>query len=136
MPFTTIALRKGKTSEYRHALADSVHSALVETIGIPADDRFQLIQEYDADSLIYAPSFLDIARTDDIVIVRITLVAGRPRSLRAALHRKIAENLAVSPGVRPEDVLVSLTENDRADWSVGRGEAPLLDKQEMVESSG
>lgn len=46
MPLTTIALHKGKSAEYRRAVADSIHAALVETLGIPADDRFQLIQEY------------------------------------------------------------------------------------------
>ena len=126
MPFTTIALREGKSAEYRRAIADSVHSALVETLAIPEDDRFQLIDEYAPDSLIYAPAFLGIQRSDDIVIVRVTLVNGRSRELRAALHRSIADKLAASPGLRKEDVFVRLVENDIADWSPGRGEAPLL----------
>ncbi|HVU31124.1 MAG TPA: tautomerase family protein [Sphingomicrobium sp.] len=132
MPFTTIALRKGKSPEYRRAVADAVHEALVETLRIPEDDRFQLIDEYGPDNLIYAPSFLGIERSDDIVIVRITLVSGRPRELRAALHRSIADKLAASPGLRREDVFVSLVENDIADWSAGRGEAPLLKKLEII----
>jgi len=126
MPLTSIALRKGKSAEYRRAVADSVHAALVETIGIPSDDRFQLIDQYDADSLIYDRHFLGIERTDDIVIIRITLRSGRPREQRTSLHRSIAEKLSRSPGVRPEDVFVELVENDYADWSVGRGEAPLM----------
>lgn len=126
MPLTMIALRKGKTSHYRRAVADSVHAALVDAIGIPDDDRFQLIDEYDPESLIYDRAFLGIDRSDDIVIIRITLRSGRSRETRAALHRCIAERLAAAPGIRPEDVFVSLIENDYADWSPGRGEAPLL----------
>ena len=126
MPLTTIALRKGRSAEYRRAVADSVHSALVETIGIPADDRFQLIDQYDADSLVYDKRFLGIERTDDIIIIRITLRSGRSREQRTSLHRSIAEKLSRSPGVRPEDVFIALVENDYADWSVGRGEAPLM----------
>jgi phenylpyruvate tautomerase PptA (4-oxalocrotonate tautomerase family) len=126
VPLTSIALRKGKTSEYRRAVADSIHAALVETIGIPADDRFQLIDQYDADCLIYDPTFLGVDRTDDIIIIRIMLRGGRSRELRTALHRSIADKLSRSPGARPEDVFVSLVENDYADWSVGRGEAPLM----------
>jgi phenylpyruvate tautomerase PptA (4-oxalocrotonate tautomerase family) len=126
MPLTSIALRKGKSAEYRRAVADSVHAALVEAIGIPADDRFQLIDEYDADSLIYDGGFLGIERTDDIVIIRITLRGGRSRDQRTSLHRSIADKLSRSPGVRPEDVFIALVENDYADWSVGRGEAPLM----------
>jgi 4-oxalocrotonate tautomerase len=126
VPLTTIALRKGKSAQYRRTVADSIHTALVETIGIPEDDRFQLIDEYGPDHLIYDPSFLGIDRSDDIVIIRITLRGGRSREMRAALHRRIAEKLVAAPGVRPEDVFVSLVENDYADWSAGRGEAPLL----------
>ena len=108
MPLTSIALQKGKSAAYRRAAADSIHAALVETIGIPADDRFQLIDQYEPSSLIYDPGFLGIERSNDLIIVRITLVGGRPRALRAALHRSIAEKLAASPGVRPEDVFISL----------------------------
>jgi len=126
VPLTSISLRKGKSKEYRRAVADSVHAALVEAVGIPSDDRFQLITEVERDGLIYDPAFLDIERTDDIVIIQITLRSGRPRETRAALHRAIARKLSESPGLRTEDVFVSLVENDYADWSVGRGEAPLL----------
>jgi hypothetical protein len=132
VPLTSIALRKGKSPEYRRAVADSIHAALVETIGIPAGDRFQLIDQYDPDCMIYDRSFLGIDRSDDLIIIRITLVSGRPQALRAALHRNIAEKLAASPGVRPEDVFISLVENDRADWSAGRGEAPLLSAAEAA----
>jgi 4-oxalocrotonate tautomerase len=126
VPLTSIALRKGKSIEYRRAIADGVHQALVEVVGVPADDRFQLIDQYDPSSLIYDRGFLGIERSDDIVIVRITLRSGRSREVRTALHRRIADTLSKSPGVRPEDVFITLIENDYADWSVGRGEAPLM----------
>jgi phenylpyruvate tautomerase PptA (4-oxalocrotonate tautomerase family) len=126
MPLTTIALRKGKSADYRRAVADSVHRALVEAVGIPEDDRFQIVTEHEADGLIYDRGFLGIPRTDDIVIIQVTLRGGRPREVRTALHRRLAARLSESPGLRPEDVFVTLVENDYADWSVGRGEAPLM----------
>jgi phenylpyruvate tautomerase PptA (4-oxalocrotonate tautomerase family) len=126
MPFSRIALRRGKPLEYRRAISDGIHRALVEIVGIPEDDRFHLIDEYDGENLIYSPGFLGIDRSDDLVIVTIVLRAGRPRDLRVRLHRRIAENLARSPGLRPQDVFIALIENDYADWSVGNGEAPLM----------
>lgn len=126
MPIASITLRRGKSAAYRRAVADAVHEALVEVVGIPSDDRFQLITEVDSDGLIYDRHFLGIERSDDIVIVQITLRGGRSRDTRVALHRGIADRLASNPGMRPEDVFVVLVENDYADWSVGRGEAPLM----------
>jgi 4-oxalocrotonate tautomerase len=126
MPTSRIALRRGKSPQYRRAISDAIHRALVEVIGIPNEDHFHVIDEYDADNFIYHPSFLDIARSDDLVIINIVLRGGRSRDLRVQLHKKIAELLAQKPGVRPQDVFVYLIENDYADWSVGNGEAPLM----------
>jgi 4-oxalocrotonate tautomerase len=134
MPTSRIALRRGKSVQYRRAISDAVHKALVEVIGIPAEDQFHLIDEYDAENFIYHPSFLGISRTDDLVIINITLRGGRDRRLRVALHKKIAELLADKPGIRPEDVFIYLVENDYADWSLGNGDAPLMKLLESAEA--
>jgi 4-oxalocrotonate tautomerase len=133
MPTSRIALRRGKSPQYRRAISDAVHRALVEVIGIPNEDQFHVIDEYDAENFIYHPSFLDIARTDDLVIINIVLRGGRSRDLRVQLHKKIAELLEQKPGVRPQDVFVYLVENDYADWSVGNGDAPLM---KLLEQAG
>jgi phenylpyruvate tautomerase PptA (4-oxalocrotonate tautomerase family) len=39
MPFVRIFLRERTTPEYRKAISDGVHHAMVETIAIPADDH-------------------------------------------------------------------------------------------------
>jgi 4-oxalocrotonate tautomerase len=126
MPLTSIALRQGKPAAYRRAVAEGVHEALVEALGIPRDDRFQLVTEFRSENLIYDPHFLGIERTDDIVIIRITLRKGRSRAVRTRLHELIVRRLSSWPGLRPEDVFICLVENDYADWSAGRGEAPLM----------
>ena len=133
MPTSRIALRRGKSPQYRRAISDAVHRALVEVIGIPNEDQLLVIDEYDAENFIFHPSFLDIARTDDLVIINIVLRGGRSRDLRVQLHKKIAELLEQKPGVRPQDVFVYLVENDYADWSVGNGDAPLM---KLLEQAG
>jgi 4-oxalocrotonate tautomerase len=126
MPLVQISLRRGKPAEYRRAIADGVHGALVAAIGIPVDDRFQTITEHDTGGLIYDPNYLGIARTDDAVFIRITLRRGRTADLKRALYREIATRLGGDPGVRSQDILVVLAENDLADWSFGDGEAQYL----------
>ena len=121
MPLVRIALRKGTTPEFRRALSDSIHRAMVETIKIPEQDRFQVITEHDAAGLIYDPSYLGISRTDGVVFIQITLNAGRTVEARKALFARIAALLAESPGVRPEDVFISLVETQKENWSFGNG---------------
>jgi hypothetical protein len=38
MPLVRIDLREGKTKEYRKAVGDAVHRAMVETLGVPVRD--------------------------------------------------------------------------------------------------
>jgi phenylpyruvate tautomerase PptA (4-oxalocrotonate tautomerase family) len=123
MPLVRISLREGKPADHRRAIGDSVHRAMVEAIAVPPLDRFQVITEHLADGLVYDPSYLGIARTDDVVFIQITLNAGRSVEQKKALYARIADLLAESPGLRREDVLVSLVEVARENWSFGNGVA-------------
>ena len=123
MPLVRISLREGKSEQYRRALADGVHQAIVEAIDAPAQDRFQIITEYASADLIYDPSYLGINRSADIVIVQITLSAGRKPPQKRKLFRRMAEILATSPGLRSEDLMINLVETSWENWSFGNGEA-------------
>lgn len=121
MPLVRIALRQGRPSTHLVAVGDAVHRAMVETIGVPPKDRFQIITEHPAEGLVYDPSYLDVERTDGIVFVQITLNAGRTVEMKKALYARLVELLAADPGVRGEDVLVSLVEVAKENWSFGNG---------------
>ena len=121
MPLVRIALRKGTKPEFRRAVGDAVHRAMVETIKVPDQDRFQVISEHDESGLIYDPSYLGISRSDGVVLIQITLNAGRTVELKKALYARIAQLLEEAPGVRPEDVMVNLVEVPKENWSFGNG---------------
>ena len=123
MPLVRISLREGTTPEYRKAIAEGVHQAMVEAMAVPAKDRFQVISEYKAGDLIYDADYLDVKRSGKIVFVQITLSTGRKPGQKRALFKRMAELLAKSPGLRPEDLLVNLVEVSWENWSFGKGEA-------------
>jgi 4-oxalocrotonate tautomerase len=123
MPLVRISLREGKSEEYKKALADGVHRAMVEAIDAPEQDRFQIITEHAAGDLIYDPTYLQLRRTDDIVIVQITLSYGRKPGQKRKLFRRMSEILAENPGLRPHDLMVNLVEVAWENWSFGNGEA-------------
>jgi phenylpyruvate tautomerase PptA (4-oxalocrotonate tautomerase family) len=123
MPLVRISLREATTPEYRKAIAEGVHQAMVEAMAVPAKDRFQVISEYKAGDLIYDEDYLDVKRSDKIVLVQITLSTGRKPGQKRALFKRMAELLAKWPGLRPEDLLVNLVEVSWENWSFGKGEA-------------
>jgi phenylpyruvate tautomerase PptA (4-oxalocrotonate tautomerase family) len=121
MPLVRISLLQGKPAEYRAAIGDAVHRAMVDTINCPPLDRFQVITEHAQGDMVYDPTYLDIARTDGVVFIQITLNTGRSVELKRALYRRIAELLGDNPGVRPQDVLINLVEVAKENWSFGNG---------------
>jgi phenylpyruvate tautomerase PptA (4-oxalocrotonate tautomerase family) len=125
MPLVRIAFREGKSAHYRQAVADEVHRALVEAASVPELDRFQILTEHPPGDLIYDPNYLDIKRTDDIVMIQITL-NQRTQPVKVALYKAIADRLAKNPGMRPEDVLISLVPVSPEDWSFGNGKAQYV----------
>ena len=120
MPFVRIELRKGRTAEQRRAISDAVHSAMVEAIKVPPLDRFQVVTEHEADGFVYDPNYLDIQRTDGLVIVQITLNAGRTVEARQDLYKVIADKLE-KLGIRRQDVMINLVETQKENWSFGNG---------------
>ncbi len=126
MPLVRIDLREGKPAGCVRAIADAVQRAMVDCLDVPARDRFQVIAAHAPDHLIYDPGYLDIKRTDDIVLVQITLSAGRGTEQKQAFYARLAALLREDPGVRPEDLAIGLVENTREDWSLGNGEASYV----------
>jgi phenylpyruvate tautomerase PptA (4-oxalocrotonate tautomerase family) len=123
MPLVQISLREGTNPKYRKAIAEGVHQAMIDAIAVPPKDRFQVITEYKATDLIYDADYLDLKRSDEVVFVQITLSTGRKPGQKRALFKRMAELLAKSPGLRPEDLLINLIEVSWENWSFGNGEA-------------
>jgi phenylpyruvate tautomerase PptA (4-oxalocrotonate tautomerase family) len=121
MPLTRVSLLKGKPPEYRQAILDGLYQAMRETFGVPEDDRFMLVEEYDKSNFIYGANYLGIARDDDLVIIQITVNNTRGLEQKKGLFARIAEILAKSPGIRPQNILVNLLEVPKENWSFGNG---------------
>jgi 4-oxalocrotonate tautomerase len=134
MPLVCLSLRQGTSVDYRHAISDDVHKALIDAIGILDGDHFQIITEYDPANLIYDAHYMvDNARSEDIVFIQITFVQGRTSAMKQDLYRRIVKNLTENPGLRAEDVFITLVENTPVDWSIGNGEAQLLKRIDAEE---
>ncbi|MGW0613189.1 tautomerase family protein [Streptomyces sp. NPDC002788] len=127
MPFVRIdTLRAGPGR--LDSLGRAVHDALVETIGIPSDDRFQVLVDHDGTSgTLRYDDYLGVHRDDGIVYIAITLRSGRAPAQKQALYRRIAELAHTYADIEPRNVFVVLTENGSADWSLGEGTAQYLE---------
>jgi len=122
MPLVRIDLREGKPADYRAAIGEVIYDALL-SIGVPQNDRFQIITEHPKSGLIFDPGYLGVERSEALVMVQITLNEGRSLELKKRLYKSIADQLHSRLSIRREDVFINLVEVKKENWSFGNGEA-------------
>jgi 4-oxalocrotonate tautomerase len=126
MPLVRIDIIQGRPEDEITGIGHAVHRALVECMNTPERDRFQIITEHAPNRLDYNPDYLDVARSDGIVVVQVFLAQGRTTEQKQAFYARVAELLASEANVQPGDATVMLVENTREDWSFGHGTAQYL----------
>lgn len=122
MPLVRISLGAGRPAATVRAISDAIHKALVEAVNAPAEGKFHLVTEHAPGMLVHPPSYMGMPKSDGIVVIQVTMNAGRPIELKRALYAKLAELLEKEAGVRKEDLVVSLVEIPKENWSWGGGE--------------
>jgi 4-oxalocrotonate tautomerase len=122
MPLVHIDLRKGKDAAFRQTASRIVHEALA-SVGVPKDDRFQIISEHDAENFQFDADYLGIHRTPDLIIIQITWNEGRTVEQKQKLYKSVTDGLHTALGLRREDVMINLIEVKKENWSFGNGVA-------------
>ncbi|MPY59452.1 tautomerase family protein [Streptomyces spongiae] len=126
MPLVRIDLVKGRSEDRIRAVADAVHTAVVEVLAIPERDRFQIVTEHEASRIVALDAGLGFERSDDRVVIQIFTQSGRSTEVKQRLYATIAASLE-RVGVAGEDVFIGYVENSPADWSFGFGRAQYVE---------
>jgi 4-oxalocrotonate tautomerase len=126
MPLVRIDLIEGKTEEYRAQVGEIIYRAMLETLNVPENDRFQVITEHSRGNFIYDPGYLGIKRSDDCVFIQVTLNAGRTVEVKQRFYKAVVDGLHEVLKLRRGDVLINLVEVQKVDWSFGDGIAQYV----------
>ena len=100
MPFMRTAVRKGTDVATKTAIVHGVHDALVAAIGMPKEELFNIVQEYEPSDFFYDRTFNRIARSDRLVVVEITMRRGRSDAMKKAMYAGITRNSKSGPVCR------------------------------------
>ena len=126
MPHIRISLLEGKPSTFLKTLSDTIQNTLVETIGVSAGDRFQIIDELKPSHLHVSSPLVGVEHSDDVIILHISLKAGRSLATKKHLYHHLATNLSTHLGIKKEDIIIMLVDLPAENWSFGSGMATLL----------
>jgi phenylpyruvate tautomerase PptA (4-oxalocrotonate tautomerase family) len=125
MPLLRIDVIEGRSEEELKKLLDAIHRAMLAALKVPERDRYQIVHEHPATKMIVEDTGLGIPRTDGIVMVQVT-TRPRTRLEKQTFYELLVRELDRCCGVKPSDVVVSITQNADEDWSFGYGRAQFL----------
>lgn len=102
--------------EYKKAVLDGIHSALVEAFEIPDHDRMQRLYELDRENFETSPT-----KTDQYILIEITAFKGRSLEAKKRLYTAVVNNLVKAPGIRGNDITIVIHEPPLENWGIWGG---------------
>ncbi|RON85621.1 tautomerase family protein [Pseudomonas fluorescens] len=121
MPLVRVEIKKHSDPTFAKRIGEQIYAAMRSTINVPEHDNFQILNEHDGEHFIFDPQYLGIQRSDQLVIIQITLNEGRTLEQKKTLYQTIAHSLNTRLGIRLEDVFINLVEVKKENWSFGNG---------------
>ena len=128
MPIAKIHVLEGQYDEARLGkVSSAVQNGLISALGIPPEDFFQIFHVLPRNQYRHTPSFLGLNYSDDLIVLEITFISGRPKEKRLGLLKALNDAVVVAAGISPDDLMIAFYEVPGDNISFGRGLAQRAD---------
>jgi phenylpyruvate tautomerase PptA (4-oxalocrotonate tautomerase family) len=128
MPIAKIHVLEGQYDEVRLGkVSSAVQNGLISALGIPPEDYFQIFHVLPRNQYRYTPSFLGLKYSDDLIVLEITFISGRPSEKRLGLLKALNDAVVAAAGISPDDLMIAFYEVPGDNISFGRGLAQRAD---------
>ncbi len=122
MPLAKIHILEGQYDEARmDGVSAAIQEALINVLKVPPDDLFQIIHVLPRSRFRHTPSFLGLKYSDDLIVLELTFISGRPKDTRLALLKELNERIAARAGISSDDLIIQLYELPGENISFGQG---------------
>jgi Tautomerase enzyme len=122
MPLAKIHVLEGRYDKARLGkMSEAIQNALIEVLHIPPDDFFQIHHVLPRDRYLHTPAFLGQEYSDDMILLELTFITGRPRETRLALLKSLNEKVVAATKIFPADLVIMLYEIAGENASFGSG---------------
>jgi phenylpyruvate tautomerase PptA (4-oxalocrotonate tautomerase family) len=128
MPIAKIHVLEGQYDEARLGkVSSAVQNGLISALGIPPEDYFQIFHVLPRNQYRHTPSFLGLKYSDDLIVLEITFISGRPSERRLGLLKALNDAVVAAAGISPDDLMIAFYEVPGDNISFGRGLAQRAD---------
>ena len=122
MPIAKIHVLEGQYDEARLGkVSSAVQNGLISALGIPPEDFFQIFHVLPRNQYLHTPSFLGLNYSDDLIVLEITFISGRPKEKRLGLLKALNDAVVAAVGISPDDLMIAFYEVPGDNISFGQG---------------
>src|ERR1700736_3810054 len=122
MPFAKIQVLEGQYDEARLGkVSKAVQDGLMSALGVPPDAFSQIFHILPRSQFRHTPSFLGLKYSDDLIVLEITFISGRPKDKRLGLLKALNDEVVAAAGISPDDLMIAFYEVPGDNISFGRG---------------
>jgi Tautomerase enzyme len=118
MPLVQVDLPRALFHEKGGTISSEIHQALIDSLAIPADDKFQVFRPRDEGEIIFDPGYNGVDRRN-LILIQVLMVHMYPVDLKRELYRQVVTRMDAI-GIRPQDIQIAVSENGYEDWYAGR----------------
>ncbi|WP_312991785.1 tautomerase family protein [Chryseobacterium flavum] len=122
MPLIRITLSENYSQEECGRISQSVHSAMIQEFNVPEDDYFHIIEQISPSRLFFPDQYLGMKHDAGILFIQIIAATGRTTEQKQKLYKSIATEISASININPQNIIITLLENSKENWSFGNGE--------------
>lgn len=108
-----IFARRETIQRHRAALSEAIHEAVMQALAYPAEKRFHRFIGLEAEDFVHA-----VDRSENYLIVEISMFEGRSTEAKKALIRGIYANVAEATDIVAQDVEITIFETPRGNWGI------------------
>ena len=99
MPVAKIHVLEGQYDESRLVkMSSAVQNGRISALGIPPEDFFQILHVLPRNQFLHTPSFLGLNYSDDLILLEITFISGRPKEKRLGLLKAMNDAVVAAAG--------------------------------------
>jgi 4-oxalocrotonate tautomerase len=120
MPLTQIFFKGDRPENFRRAVSESVHRAMVEAYNVPPSGKFHVMTPVKDGDAFFDPNYAGVSRSSNFIFIQLTAADTRNTDQKQAFFKRTVELLGQDPGIRSEDIAIEIVDNAKENWFFGQ----------------
>ncbi len=104
---------KTNLDENRSLILAAIHDAVMSALEYPPEKKFHRFISLNPDEFIYPND-----RSEQYIIIEISMFEGRSVEAKKSLIRNIFSNINAQVGISPQDIEITIFETPKENWGI------------------